>query len=227
MPFNHNLSPSIQQQLSKKTLVPIVGPSSIGKTSVIRAVCEANPTFHRTVSFTTRPPREDEEPDTYKFLPNTDAQRREIIKKFEAGELIQFAIHPTTSYMYGTGINEYSGVYNLLDVLSSEVQEFQAMGFAACRTVMLVTTPEEWAERFDGHHFSPEEAHKRIHEGIESLQWGLDQYGAVRWIENRSGKIADAVEHVIAIAHNELHENDARARDAGEQLLTYLKSRTT
>jgi guanylate kinase len=227
MPFNHNLSPSIQNQLSKKTLVPIVGPSSVGKTSVIRAVCEADPSFHRTVSFTTRTPREDEEPDTYKFLPNTDAQRREIIKKFEAGELIQFAIHPTTSFMYGTGISEYSGVYNLLDVLSSEVQEFQAMGFAACRTVMLVTTPDEWAERFDGHHFGPEESSKRIREGIDSLQWGLEHAGGVRWIENRTGDIASAVDHVIAIAHNELHENDARARQTGEQLLQYLKTRTT
>lgn len=227
MPFNRNLSPKLREQLSKKTLIPIVGPSSVGKTSVERAVCKADPTFHRAVSFTTRPPREDEEADTYKFLPNTESQRRDILKKFEAGELIQFAIHPTTAYMYGTSISEYSGTYNLLDVLSSEVHEFQTVGFAACRTIMLVTTPDEWRERFERWQFSPEESHKRIQEGIESLQWGLEQYGAVRWIENRTGKIEQAVEHVIAIAHNELHENDAKARETGEQLLSYLQTRTT
>ena len=227
MPFSQNLSPKIRTQLSKKTLIPIVGPSSVGKTTIMRAVCETDPSFHRTVSFTTRPPRHDEAPDTYRFLPNTDEQRRDIIKKFERGELIQFAIHPTTSFMYGTGIEEYKGTYNLLDVLSSEVSSFQALGFAACRTIMLVSSPEEWQQRFDSWQFGPEEAHKRIREGIDSLQWGIDQHGSVRWLENHTGKMPSTVEHVIAIAHNELHENDDRAKRTGLQLLRYLKSRTT
>lgn len=224
MPFSQNLSPKIHEQLSKKTLIPIVGPSSVGKTTIMRAVCDADNSFHRTVSFTTRPRREDESADTYKFLKDTEEQRRDIIRQFERGELIQFAIHPTTSYMYGTGLEEYSGTYNLLDILSNEVASFQSLGFAACRTIMLVTSPEEWQERFDGWHFSPEEANKRISEGINSLRWGFAQAGAVRWLENRTGDLPKTVEHVIAIAHNELHENDERARTIGEKLLGYLKS---
>lgn len=226
MPFSQNLSPKIREQLSKKTLIPIVGPSSVGKTTIMRAVCEADSSFHRTVSFTTRPRRPDEAADTYKFLQNTEVQRRDILRQFEQGELIQFAIHPTTAFMYGTGLDEYNGTYNLLDILSNEIAGFQALGFAACRTIMLVTTPDEWQERFDSWHFSAEEAHKRVQEGIDSLQWGFAQEGSVRWLENRTGDMPSTVEHVIAIAKNQLHENDERARDVATQLLKYLMQRS-
>lgn len=226
MPFSQNISPKIRDQLSKKVLIPIVGPSSVGKTTVMRAVCAADPSFHRTVSFTTRPPRQNEPADTYRFLPNTPEQRQNIMRMYEKGQLIQFIIHPTT-HLYGTALEDYKGRFNLLDVISSEVANFQALGFAACQTIMLVTTPAEWQQRFDSWQFGPEEAHKRIREGIDSLQWGLDQHGGVRWLENRTGDMPSTVDHVIAIAHNELHENDARAKHIGEELLRYLKSRTT
>lgn len=225
MPFSQSLSPKVREELSKKILIPLVGPSSVGKTTVMRAVVDLHPEFARSSGFTTRPRREDEELDTYRFLSNDENQRNEIIKQFQNGELINFVIHPTTGYLYGTSLADYSAQYNLLDMLSSEVVNFQALGFAACRTIMIVTTPAEWQERFDSRKFDPEESQKRIIEGIDSLKWGLEQHGAVRWIENPEGGIRDTVDHVFAIADNKLHENDEQARKIGEELLAHLESR--
>jgi guanylate kinase len=225
VPFNQNLSPKVREELSKKILIPLVGPSSVGKTTVMRAVVDLHPDFARSSGFTTRPRREEEEADTYRFLDNSEQQRNDIIKKFQDGELIQFAIHPTTGYLYGTSLKDYSAQFNLLDTLSSEVVNFQALGFAACRTIMIVATPAEWQQRFDSREFGAEEAQKRIIEGIDSLKWGLEQHGGVRWIENPEAGMGSTVDHIVAIANNELHENDTKARKIGEELLTHLESR--
>ncbi len=222
MPFSQNLSDKIRDKLAHKVVVPLVGPSSVGKTTIMRAVVAADPEFYRSSGFTTRDLRDGEEPDTYRFLPNTPEQRNAIVKQFENGELIQFAIHPTTGYLYGTSLEDYSGKYNLLDVLSSEVANFRSLGFASCQTIMIVATPDDWQTRFASREFSDDENHKRILEGIASLTWGLDQGNGVRWVENKDDDIRDTVSHVIAIAKNQLHENDERARDIANQLLKYL-----
>lgn len=224
MPFNQNLSPQVRSELSKKILIPLVGPSSVGKTTVMRAVVDTHPEFRRSSGFTTRPRREDEESDTYRFLENSEQQRNDIIKQFQDGKLIQFAIHPTTGNLYGTNLDDYSAKFNLLDTLSSEVVNFQSLGFAACRTVMIVASPSDWQQRFDSRGFDRDEAMKRTQEGIESLRWGLDQHGSVRWLENKESQIGDTVEHIVAIANNELHENDEQARRVGDELLEYLEA---
>jgi guanylate kinase len=148
MPFSKNISPKVRDELSKKTLIPLVGPSSVGKTTIMRAVTDAHPEFYISSGFTTRPRRPDEPADTYRFLDNSDDQRQKIIDQFGQGNLIQFAIHPTTGFMYGTSLTDYKGKFNLLDMLSSTVANFQSLGFAACRPVMIVASPEQWQASF-------------------------------------------------------------------------------
>lgn len=222
MSFSANLNPNIRDKLASKIVVPLVGPSSVGKTTIMRAVVASDPDFYRSSGFTTRPMRKGEEPDTYRFLEDTPDQRAKIVQQSLRGELLQFVVHPTTGYLYGTDLDDYKAKYNLLDVISSEVAGFHSRGFAACRTIMIVATPDDWQARFASRSFSADENAKRILEGIESLSWGLEQGNGVRWVENKEDDIAATVSHVIAIAKNQLHENDERARDTATQLLKYL-----
>lgn len=212
----------MRNELSKKTLIPLIGPSSVGKTTIMRAVAESHPEFYRSSGFTTRPRRSDEPADVYRFLDNSDAYRRQIMEQFQLGELVQFAVHPTTDFMYGTNLNDYKGKYNLIDILSSEVAGFQSLGFASCTTAMIVVTPEQWQYRFDSNNFSLDEARKRVDEGLSSLQWGFEQHGAVRWIDNPDGKMSETVDHILAIANNQVHGNDQTALEVGEELHRHL-----
>ena len=57
----------------KGLFIVISGPSGTGKTSVIRALCESEPTLAFSISATTRPPRSDEADGVdYYFLDETE-----------------------------------------------------------------------------------------------------------------------------------------------------------
>ena len=57
----------------KGLFIVISGPSGTGKTSVIRALCESDPTLAFSISATTRPPRSDETNGVdYHFLDRTE-----------------------------------------------------------------------------------------------------------------------------------------------------------
>jgi guanylate kinase len=225
MAFSQNLSPKVRAELATKTLIPLVGPSSVGKTAVMRTLEQMDPDFHRSSGFTTREPREGEDPTTYRFLGNEPETRNEIIRKFQNGEVIQFVIHPTTGHLYGTSLADYRGKYNMLDMLSSEVDSFRSIGFKDIRIIMLVVKPEDWQKRFDSNHFPPEEAIKRIQEGITSLSWGIEQHHSVRWLINKEDELAETVDHLRAIINNEFHEADDNAKQTGLELLEHLKRR--
>src|SRR6476660_2168808 len=55
------------RELAVVTIVPIIGPLAVGKTSCMREVENHNPDFQMVHGFTTRPVRPGEAPDTYRF----------------------------------------------------------------------------------------------------------------------------------------------------------------
>lgn len=224
MPFNHHLHPKTRDQIAQKIIIPIIGPTSVGKTELMRLLVNTDDTFYRSMGFTTRPKHLGEAEDTYRFLPNSAEQQQEIIQQMTTGELLQFAIHPETGYLYGTNIDDYQGTYNVISTFGSEVSNFRSLGFASCVPIMLVASPNDWHERFVARKFTEDEARKRVKEGISSIEWGLQQDGAVRWVENKKNQLAQAVSEVIAIAKNQPYEYDQNAELVAKQLLHHLHS---
>lgn len=222
MPFNHNLHPKTRDQIAKKVIIPIVGPTSVGKTTLMRAVAAADKDIYRSRGFTTRPRQTGEPEDTYRFLPNTPKQQQELIQQMATGELLQSAIHPETGYLYGTNIDDYQGKYNIISTLSSEVANFQAMGFYDCKVIMLVAAPTDWQKRFFDRDFSKDEANKRIKEGITSINWALAQDGGVRWVENKQDRLDESVSDIITIVKNLPYQHDQQSRDVAAKLLHHL-----
>ena len=76
--------------------IVISGPSGTGKTSVIRALCESDPTLAFSISATTRPPRSDETNGVdYHFLDHTEFE--DLIQSDGFLEWVKYGEH-----YYGT-----------------------------------------------------------------------------------------------------------------------------
>src|SRR3954470_3290772 len=65
-------APAIAEQLYNKTVVMLVGASCMGKNTVMEAACAIDSRFQISGRFTSREPRDSDNPDEYVYYPNTD-----------------------------------------------------------------------------------------------------------------------------------------------------------
>ncbi len=181
--------------LSDKTLVMIVGPTAIGKSSLMNEVVKLDADFARVSGFTTREPRSNDEPGLYRYL--TSAAARQLI---EHGEVVQFAIHPTTGDMYGTQPQDYPRRFNLLDTLSTVVGGMQALPFQNVVTISLTTDPSAWKSWLLARYPDvSEQRTKRLQEAIQSIEWSLAQTSQHYWLVNTPNDLRSTASQLIAI----------------------------
>lgn len=206
--------------LADKTLVMCVGPTAIGKSFIMNKAVELDDEFQRVSVFTTREPREDDEPGMFQPLMHDDENVWALLDQMERGELVNFAIHPNTGRIYGTTPEDYSAKYNLLATLSGAVAQLQALPFASTHLIglgshdwrqwMLERYPEDSSER-----------QKRLREAISSLEWLLKTPG-VTWLENPAGQGKQTAQQLINIVkYNEA--GDTSAREIAERMLMTAK----
>lgn len=211
-------------------MAPIIGPVAVGKSTLmdcIKALCPDE--FGRVMSFTTRPIRTSEAITEYRFLPHTEATLEALLKSIENGQLVQYAVHPTTGFIYGSDISDYPKKYMMLDTLSGAVDGLRKLPFKRMAEIILVTTPEEWSVRFawrqrlQANSPEPDDGPKRIREGILSLQWSLDQGDAVSWLTNNAGEQEITALRAVDIIKNGRASN-VHARRVGAKLLKSMSS---
>lgn len=225
MPFSKHLSANTKKILASKVMVPLVGPTCVGKSTLAHLIANTDPAFHAVIPFTTRPKRPEESAQTYTFIGNSKATQSTIQTDLANGTILQVTTHPTTGYCYGTTIADYAGEYNILPLLSSEVYAYKAAGFKHCPVIMIVTPPMQWQERFLQRAFALDDAKKRIKEAIQSLEWGLGQGNAVCWVANPNGSQTEAAHNIIAYARNNVRQ-DNNAKAIAQQLVTELQQMT-
>jgi guanylate kinase len=182
--------------LNDKTLIMVVGPSSVGKSTLMNEVVRLDPSFGRVRSFTTRPARTNDEPGQYLYL--TD---EELTQRSDSGELITDVVYPTTGFHYGTVAESFANTYNLLDTLANSVEEYRALPFARTVTISLTAEPEAWSawlkQRFpDG----GDDMRRRLEEAVLSITWSLEQSDDHYWLVNRPGALTDTAHDLIRLA---------------------------
>ena len=189
----------VLETLHGKTLVMIVGPTSVGKSSVMNQAVRYDSAFARVSGLTTREPRPDDEPGLYRYVSEGEAEK--LIKK---RKLVQYVIHPTTGKLYGTEAKDFAGFYNLQDTLSTSVDFYKSLPFARHVTVSLTTDPETckiWLiERYPA---GTPERKTRLQEARSSIQWSMAQTGDHHWLVNRRGELATTAANLVAIARGE------------------------
>jgi guanylate kinase len=185
--------PDLSKQLGAKTMVAVVGPSSVGKTSLIQEIVSNNTDdFHAVQTLTTRPPSPRDDNGSMRYLPHNQEGFDQLRTKMAQGELVQAKIHDTTGYIYATELSDYPKPYNLLATLATEVHKFRRLPFGYIATIGVAADPrfawKPWLlERFADS--TPAEVNKRLAEARISLDWLLND-AETMWVENRPGEAA-------------------------------------
>lgn len=206
------------ESLHDKTLVMIVGPTAVGKSSLMNQVVALDSEFGRVSGFTTREPRENDEPGLYRYL--TSAAARQLI---EQGEVVQFAIHPTTGDIYGTQPQDYPRRFNLLDTLSTVVAGMQSLPFKNVVTISLTTPAAAWRNWLLERYPEPsEERTKRLQEARQSIEWSMAQTSQHFWLVNHPNELHATANELINVVRNGTGQTDTPAE--AEDLLLTVKS---
>lgn len=182
--------------LRSKILVMIVGPSAIGKSTLMNEVVAQDDDFSYVRSFTTRSKRPGEQ-SHYDFI-----DREVALHLRDSGEATTFFEHPTTGDMYGTTTASFPTRYNLLDTLSISVAGYRELPFEHTVTISLTATPEQWREWFLSRYpVENTEATKRLEEATLSIDWSLHD-PETYWIENPADKIPETATKLIDLVKN-------------------------
>jgi energy-coupling factor transporter ATP-binding protein EcfA2 len=189
----------IGRKISEKTLVMFVSPAAGGKSFLMNHVAEAVPDFSRVPVFTTREPREDDEPGMFRYISHDDEHLDELLGKIERREVAQYVIHPTTGNIYGSEIRDYPNKFNMLPTLSSIVGPLKRLPFKNTVVVGIAAEPEIWKQRFDARYPEKNDEYlRRRREAITSLDWLLTRED-IQWVNNTSADPAAAVQSVVDI----------------------------
>jgi ABC-type cobalamin/Fe3+-siderophores transport system ATPase subunit len=202
----------IAAQLKEKNLVMFVGPAAVGKSYLMNRIMERDIDFGRVAVFTTREAREDDEPGMFRNIPHDDANLIPLLAKIQRGEVVQYAIHPTSGRIYGTEPGDYPRSFNMLATLSGVVNHLRQLPFQTTHVIGLAVEPDVWLRRFYARPMSPEERAKRLQEAIVSLQWLLNPANIpeITWVNNTSEDDSAAVQSVInAVKYNKPGDDTA------------------
>jgi guanylate kinase len=191
--------------LSDKTLVMIVGPTSVGKSSLMNEVVTLNPDYARVSGFTTRQRRSNDEPGLYRYVNESEAQA--IIA---SPDLIQYAINPANNKLYGTTTMGYPGRVNLQDTLSGAVAFYTSVPFKRHVVISLCAEPDAWTDwlnaRYPG---SGIERRNRLKEAVASIEWSLAQSDDHLWLVNRRNELPKTARQLISLVDDHAAQGPA------------------
>jgi guanylate kinase len=191
----------IYNQLRKKTLVMVVGPTAIGKSSIMNAAVECNPDFARVSGITSRQPRSNDEPELYEYVTHDEVGLAPIFEKIEHRELVQYAIHPTTRAIYATCLDDFKNNYSLMDTFALVVEGLRRLPFKQSLTIGVAVDPQTWQKWLQERYPSDSlERDNRLKEAVLSFTWLLNQSeNEIFWLENKPGELDKAAKQLINI----------------------------
>ena len=163
---NYKPATEALEQLRAVTLLMVIGPSGVGKTTLVNKL-----SIPYVPSDTTRPirPHEASGKDMY-FLTDYD----KVVSDINTGEFVQVAIGASGD-LYATRASSYpaSGLA-VMPVMADVVPIFRGLGFASTTTIFVVPPSfDEWMRRMDSHKLTDEQLQKRLAEAKRSLSFAL------------------------------------------------------
>ena len=161
----------VLERLAEVDFVAVVGPSAVGKTTLIREAMRRESGLRLVLNNTSRPPR----PDECHGVDFRFESRQRMEERIAEREYVQVA--PTVfGDWYATASEDYAtdGVA-VLPVLAASLASFRALPFRSVKAVyILPPTRQVWWKRLEERHADPDRLAGRAAEGLRSLKFALD-----------------------------------------------------
>lgn len=159
-------APDVVNKVNGLQLLMVIGPSGVGKTTVINKLeCKY------IISDTTRSPRPDEKEGVDYYFRDDYEQ---IIDEMKNGRFVQVAIDSGGDLKATRAISYPESGTAVMAVVADVIPIFRELGFK--KTISVFVTPpsyNEWMKRLSSHDLSPEQLGKRLAEARRSLEFAL------------------------------------------------------
>ena len=219
---NYQPAPHVLDRLKQVNFAAVIGPTAVGKSTLINAAIQREPSIHLVLNNTTRAPRLGERDGIDYLFKSREAMEARIAK----GEYVQVA-PSVLGELYATAPEGYSteGVA-VMAVLGEAMPVFRSLPFQSIRSLFVLPPNwETWQQRLRLHGFKPEQKAKRLAEAERSLQFALDD-SETKLIINED--LDTATDDFITLAlgrplGERLQQDQARARAIIQYLLDNLR----
>lgn len=214
-------APSVLEKLKNVDFVAIVGPTAVGKTTLMKVAAGIEPAITMVLNNTSRTPRP-EEVDGVDYHFRT---KEEMLERIAKGGYVQVA-PSLLGEMYATAPEDYpSEGIGILAVLADAIPMFRALPFKSFRVIYILPPDwREWQARMKAHGFEPDQLVKRLAEAKRSLTYAATN-PEVRFVINDDINIA--IRDFVALVEGaplgrRLEAEQARARPTIQGLLGKL-----
>ncbi|HZP55250.1 MAG TPA: hypothetical protein VFB03_00555 [Candidatus Saccharimonadales bacterium] len=198
-------APNVRRKIAKLDLLMVVGPSGVGKTTLIK-----KSGFRYVPSDNTRQPRQGEKAGI-DFYFRKDYQK--IINEIKSGQFVQIAID-SGGDLKATRANSYpsEGII-VMAIVADVIPIFRKLGFNKTTSVF-ITPPsyQEWMRRLAVHQVSEKQLIKRLAEARRSFEFALADKD-IHFILN------DDIELAVAQLHDVLNSKDDLNREENARLV--------
>lgn len=203
-------APSVLERLKDVSFVAVVGPSGVGKTTLINAATALDPDLHLVQVTTSRTQRPGEVNNVDYHFRSLEEMLERIAKK-EFVQVAPVAFGP----LYATAPEDYAPAGTaLMGVLAAAMPTFQGLPFKAFRSVFIVPPSFEiWQERLTNHKFSDQDKAKRFTEASDSFQFALGRPDMTLVINDNLGIATnDFIKAVHGQPPETMHTNQSASR---------------
>lgn len=219
--MDYKPSEAVLAKLPQVILVAVIGPTAVGKTTLLNAAAARCPALHPVVATTTRPPRPGEE----NGVDMRFCDRESVEARIQRGEYAQVT-PSSTGDIYATAPEDYAtGGISVMAILADAMPSFYALPFQAIRPIFVLPPSwEVWQERLAGHGFTSEQLEKRLQEAGRSLSYAINTPNLSFVIND---DLADATLDFtqVALGGDTQATNQYKARDLAAMLFKELQNR--
>lgn len=218
-PQDYRPAPSVLERLKEVDFVAVVGPTAVGKTTLIHAAAASSRKVHMMVAGVSRAPRPGEK-DGVDF--HFDS-KRSMQARARRGEYVTVVIGATGD-LYTTAPEDYpTDKIVILAVLAEAIPLFRSLPYKSFRTIFVLPASwQQWQERLQSRGFSPEQLAPRMTEAKKSLQFALGD-ADTQFVINDDLDAAVKDFEVLALGaplNDRLHSDRSRAKLLAKALLS-------
>jgi guanylate kinase len=200
---NYKPASDVLSHINNLSLLMVVGPSGVGKTSLINRLDRKY-----IIADNTRSPRPDEKEGVdYYFRQDYD----QIVEQMKNGRFVQVAVDSGGDLKATRDMAYPESGTAVMAVVADVIPIFRNLGFK--ETISVFVTPpsyEEWMQRLNAHDLSSEQQMLRLSEAARSLEFALGDK-EMHFILNDD--LESAVEQIKNILNGQPDkEREARAR---------------